>query len=311
MISKRLFKPFAGLACLMAIMLSMAACDGGGSSSAGSSDGTLQVALTDAVDPRFDEAWITIREVRAVPAAGEGPANGEAPLVAAFSPPLVVNVLDLAYRQQLLGEALIPAGSYTQLRLVLEENDPATTPANYVVLAGQSTMIPVKTPSGQESGLKIIGRYVVAGGETTAVALDFDPSRAIVEAGGSGQWIFKPTGIRMVQMDEVLATYGAISGSVAREETAGTPPVTTTLPLTDARVYAVPAGETQACAAGQVDPEDGSFRIFLPPVAAPDGYELKITADGFAPYSSLPTLYPVATGTDTGAGTVVLSPITP
>jgi hypothetical protein len=286
------------------IGLFMTACGGGGSDS--SSTGTVQLAITDAVDRSFSEVVIAIKEVRAVPAEEETQ-NGESlPLIVEYDPPLVVNVLDLAYQQQFLGEAVLPAGHYSQLRLVLE-----VEPANYVVLEGETEQIPIKTPSGQESGLKVVGPFTVTAGEATAVILDFDPAKTIVEAGVSGNWIFKPTGIRVVQSEDILPNYGAIIGTVVEETTAGTPPVTSQSPVTTAKVYAVPNdGSEQPWAAGLVNSEDGSFRLFLPPVSTPDGYELQVKAEGFTSYSSLPTLYPVTTGVDTDAGDIVLDRVT-
>lgn len=301
-------KPLITLMLCFAIGLLMTACGGGGGSDS-SSSGTVQLALTDAVDHNFSEVVIAIKEVRAVPAGGEAAGEAGLPLIVAYDPPLVVNVLDLAFQQQLLGEAVLTAGNYSQLRLVLERNVPALAPVNYVVLEGQTAQLPITTPSGQESGLKVVGQFTVTAGEATAVVLDFDPARAIVQAGQSDRWIFKPTGIRVVQMEEILPTYGAIIGVVVTEVTTGNPPVTTQNPVANAVVYAVPNGGSDAWAASQVHIEDGAFRLFLPPRAAPDGYELQVKAEGFDPFSSLPTLYQVATGADTDAGTIILDPV--
>jgi hypothetical protein len=142
-------------------------------------------------------------------------------------------------------------------------------------------------------------------GEVIAVVLDFDPARAIVEAGQSGQWLLKPTGIRLVQMDEFLPTYGAIIGSVAQAVTINGLP--TQSPVTTATVYAVPSepAGSAAIAAGAVNSEDGSFRMFLPEGV----YELRVLADGFVPYSSLPVIYTVVVGADTDAGLLLLTPV--
>jgi hypothetical protein len=266
--------------------------------------GTVQLALTDAVNHNFSEVVIAIKEVRAVPAGGEGSGEGGLPMIVRYETPLTVNVLDLAFQQQLLGEAVLPAGTYSQLRLVLEKNDPLA-PANYIVLADNpGVKVPIDTPSGQQSGLKVVGKFTVGAGEITAVILDFDPARALVETPPeSGNWIFKPTGIRVVQTDEVLLAYGAIAGQVAQDVTDATG--TVQVPVTEATAYAIPEGLTEALAAGPVNTEDGSFRLFLPPGA----YELKVSAGGFEAFSTLPAFFTVETGVDTFAGTIVLEPV--
>lgn len=273
-----------------ALLLLLNAC---GSDDGTAPTGTVRLALTDAVDHNFSEVVISIREVRAVPAGAKGE-NG-LPLLVSYDTPKVVNVLDLAFQQELLGEAVLPAGKYNQLRLVLEKNTNPNSPANYVVLAGSEQKIPLDTPSGQQSGLKLVGGFTLEAGEIVTVVLDFDPARAIVETGQSGKWIFKPTGIRVVQTDDLLPQYGAIVGRVVD---AGLSPVL------DVAVLAVPAGSNLPIAAGPVNTEDGTFRLFLPE----GDYELKAQAEGFEPFSSLPDLYQVVVGEDTTAGDIVLEP---
>ena len=284
-------------------LVTLAGCGGGGSSSSTGEEGIVQLALTDAVDHSFSEVVVSIKEVRAVPAGKEGAAEGGLPLIVSFDPPKVVNVLDLAYQQEFLGEAALNVGEYNQLRLVLSKNNNPVDPANYLVMADNpGVRIPLGTPSGQESGLKVVGKFEVVAGEITAVVLDFDPNRAVVEAGQSGQWLFKPTGIRVVQMDEVLASYGAIAGTVAQTVAAET------MPVTDALVYALPAGSDVAIAAGAVNSEDGTFRLMLPA----GNYSLKVVATGFDPYPDPDVelfIYDVEIGIDTDAGILILTPV--
>lgn len=313
-----------GLVILVALL---SACGGGGSSSS-SESGTVQLALTDAVDHNFTEVVIAIKEIRAV-LAGEEPeeesVTGEVPdgeqgdaaapevdaaastakaieglpLIVSFDTPLSVNVLDLAFQQQLLGEAVLPAGSYSQLRLVLAAND--DEPANYLAMADDpDVMIPIETPSGQTSGLKVVGGFEVGAGEITTVVLDFDPARAVVEAGNSGRWNFKPTGIRVVEAAEVFEVYGGIVGQVV-ERTVDETDAEVLTPITVATVRAV-AADGAPLAAGQVNEEDGTFRLFLP-----DGdYELQVEAPGFAPRVESVS---AEAEVDTDAGTLVLEPL--
>lgn len=95
----------------MMAALTLAGCGGGGGGDdIGGMTGTLQIALTD--QGGYDSVVVAIREVRAVPAGEGAAADGGVPLVAAFDPPLVVDIMELSYEQLLLGEATVPAGGY-------------------------------------------------------------------------------------------------------------------------------------------------------------------------------------------------------
>lgn len=278
-----------------ASIITLSGCGGGGN---GASTGTLSVAITDAPG-EFAELHLSILEVRVVP-------NGEAneptgpglPLIASFDPPREVDILDLAYAQELLGAATVPAGEYSQVRLVLAPNVNGEPPANYVtLLSDPTTLIPLDTPSAQQSGLKLVGKYAVTAGETAAIVLDFDPTRAIVEAGSSGKYILKPTGVRITQVDDILSTYGALVLTVEPAEA-----------WPSALVSVVPQAGTDPLAVGTVDPTDGHFRALLPP----GSYAVRVTADGYPDYDSAlldpPIFYEVMVGADTNAGVIDLAP---
>ncbi len=162
------------------------------------------------------------------------------------------------------------------------------------------TTEPLKTPSGQQSGLKILGQFEVVIGVINAIVLDFDPAKAIVEAGESGQTLLKPTGIRITQVEEILASYGTIKGSV--------------LPV-DARASAlvsvIPVGESAAVARGSVNPDDGSFQAGV----RSGEYYLVITADGYPIFDSSllspAKTYQVVAGSEKDAGVIDLTPPPP
>lgn len=255
--------------------------------------GKLHVALTDAVDPDLKEVVISIKEIRAVPKESEEAENAELLLIKAFDPSLVINVLDLAYQQESLGEAHIPAGSYSQIRLILDANESDQPPVNYVRFHDDpdTERIPLKTPSAQNSGLKIRGDFSVLEDVDSTIVLDFDPSRAIHRT-GSEKWMFKPNGIRLVEVREVLPQYGAITGKVLFRDWV----------IESAHVSVVPEGQEESVSQGLVNPEDGSFRAFLP-----EGrYLIRVDAAGFNPYSSEPEFLDVFVGEDTDAGIIEL-----
>ncbi|NPV45531.1 MAG: DUF4382 domain-containing protein [Armatimonadetes bacterium] len=272
-------------------MVALSGCGGGGD---GERTGTLSVAITDAPG-EFAEVHLSILEVRVVPTGDAGEPTGPGlPLIARFDPPREVDLLELAYAQELLGTAVVPAGEYTQVRLVLAPNVNGEPPANYVtLLSDPGTQIPLDTPSAQQSGLKLLGKYVVTAGETAAIVLDFDPARAIVEAGNSGKYLLKPTGVRITQVDDILSTYGALLLTVEPAEA-----------WPSALVSVVPEGGTVPLAVGTVDPTDGHFRALLPP----GSYAVRVTADGYPDYDSAlletPVYFDVVVGADTDAGVI-------
>jgi hypothetical protein len=271
-------------------------------SDSSSSSGTLQVALTDAVDPNLKEVVISIKEIRVVPNGREAEDDGGLPLIKSFDPSLVVNVLDLAYQQEILGEAHVPTGSYNQVRLVLDANSVGEPLVNYITFQDDSVAaldadeLALTTPSAQTSGLKILGKFTVLPGEITAIVLDFDPAKAVHES-RVDKWMLKPTGIRIVEVDEVLIQYGALTGIVLSSDTV----------VADAIVSVVPEGQELPIAAGLVNPEDGSFRALLPE----GSYFIRVDADVFEPYLSEPDFFDVAVGADTDAGVIELTSIEP
>ena len=275
------------------LVMALAGCGGGES---GEATGLLQVGLTDAPPEGLESVWVSIREVQVVPADLVGLEEGPHPVVASFDPSLVINIMDLQYQQQLLGEGQVPIGQYGQVRLVLDANPGIGDPVNYVTYSDDpETKVPLKTPSGQQSGLKVLGEFEVVAGQMNAIVLDFDPLKAIVVAGQSGQTILKPTGIRITQVEGILNSYGCIIGTVMPE-----------LAWPSALVSVVPVGETAPVARGSVNPEDGSFRACLPA----GSYFLMVTADGYEPYNSselVPAVtYAVGIGSEVDAGEIVL-----
>ena len=99
-----------------------------------------------------------------------------------------------------LGDKEFPVGYYKQIRLIIgetpeSENNIEGNPhpyANYVILQDGSE-VPLKIPSGLQTGIKLVHNFVVRRGETVELLLDFDACRSVVKAGKSGKYILKPT----------------------------------------------------------------------------------------------------------------------
>lgn len=260
-----------GVVAVVGLVVGLGACGGGGSSSGSATTGSLQVALTDFPAEYYSEVTVAIKEIALVEADCEDGDACEVQSLMTFEPAISRNVLDLAYQQELLGEAAVPEGTYSQVRLILEANQDGSEPVNYVVLADEpDTKYPLQTPSGQTSGMKVLGKFTVTAGETSAIVLDFDVTRAVIQE-GNGDWKVKPTGIRIVAVEDVLDDYGALTGTVLPEAAWET-----------AVVSVYPDGSDTAIASGLVNEEDGSFRALVPE----GDYQLGVSAEGYQAFDS-------------------------
>jgi Domain of unknown function (DUF4382) len=150
---------------------------GCGGGNGGGDTGRLRVSITDQAGA-YESVVISISEIRVVPAGDENAPTGPGlPVIATFDPPEVVDVLTLAFQADRLGEAVVPAGDYNQVRLVLAANE---------------------------------------GAVLNPILLDFNPEKAIVQT-GNGKYLLKPTGVRIVQLSDPLTVYGAFSGTLMPE----------------------------------------------------------------------------------------------
>jgi len=299
--SKKIGKIFSlvGLCLLSALaVVQLPGCGGGSSGSAPT--GTLQVGVTDKQSDEFANVFIAIKEVRVVPAGLEGAADNDArlPVIVTYDTPRSVDVLTLRFKQEILGTITLPAGNYNQVRLILAPNPPGqgNEPVNYLTLKTAPTVkIPLTTPSAQQSGLKVLGRFEVKPGIINAILIDFDPNTAIV-ARNNGDFNLKPTGIRLTQSTTLLTDFGSLSGTV----------VSTFSDWSSATVSVFPEGGANAAASGTIFSNFSSNRWEAPFSAfVPAGsYRLHVLANGFVPYSS--PLQTVTTGSDTSVGEVLL-----
>ena len=174
------------------MLAGLAACGGGGSSSGATADsGTLRLALTDAPSCGYDAVNVTIQKVRVNQSSTAGDTDGGWSEVV-LNPARRVDLLTLTNGVlDELGQTPLPTGKYTQLRLVLADNDGTHPMANSVVPTG-GTETPLKTPSGQQSGVKANINIDIAANKMADFVLDFDACKSVVVAGNSGQYLLKP-----------------------------------------------------------------------------------------------------------------------
>ncbi len=164
--------------------------------------GTLQVLLTDA-PADYEAVIIDIREVRVHRSSDAEDDDGGWEVI--NDQPIKVDLLELTNgNKEILGEAELEPGTYNQIRLILGDE-------NELVINGSTQQL--KTPSAQQSGLKLKINAEIESNRTYTLLLDFDASRSIVRAGNSGKYLLKPV-IRTVS----LAETGAISGEIEPAE---------------------------------------------------------------------------------------------
>ncbi len=188
-------------AAALAVVASIIGACGGGSDSGGTGasggTGTLRVALTDAPACGYDHVYVTVERVRVHQSstAAEGDAGWAEVVLPA---PLRVDLLGLTNGVLAeLGQTPLPAGRYTQMRLVLAPNGSGAPIANAIRLTGDTADTALVTPSGQQSGLKMNVNIDVAANQMVDAVLDFDACKSIVHAGNSGRYLLKPV-IRVI-----------------------------------------------------------------------------------------------------------------
>ncbi len=112
----------------------------------------------------------------------------------------VYNLLEFVNGEDtLLVDEGIPTGFLSQVRLVLGENN---------TIMVDSVIHDLKTPSAQQSGLKLNVHEEIVGGEFYAYVIDFVVEKSIVET-GNGKYMLKPV-IRVF----AEAITGSVSGVV-------------------------------------------------------------------------------------------------
>lgn len=195
----------------------------------GTGNARLEIRLTDAPGD-YQEVNVDIQEIR-VHASSDDRGDDDSGWQSLAIHKGVYDLTKLTNGiDTLLCSVELPAGKISQIRLVLGDN-------NSVRVDGQ--LHPLKTPSAQQSGLKVQVNEQLKEGITYRVLLDFDAALSVV-ARGNGEYNLKPV-IRSIT--EPLD--GAIAGTVL--------PVDAT-----ATVFAIIGTDTTSTF---TDPATGAFRV--------------------------------------------------
>ena len=236
-------------ATLLLLAISMTSCDGAKDEPAEivtskRGFGHLTVHLVDdPVDAK--EVRVVIEEFSVRPCDGGGwidlPVNDQQ-----------YNLLDLQGGRfgNLAESGQIPAGEYCELRAVVQ--DPA------VMVLQSNEEVSLKVPSGQSSGIKFKGRFILIPHLKTTIVIDFDAAESIHKAGN--KYVMNP----VIRFQEVH--YGGPAGDSVGGATLNDF-VTFSITPTTAGVVMLPGGATLEFQAGSVA-EDREFvsTMWLPPL---------------------------------------------
>ena len=198
-------KKSLGLILILALVLIIGGCSSS-DDSLSSDSGELALSISDAPVNNAKNVFVTLDKVE-VHSQEQGWIlindfesdqynNGE----------LEVDLLDLRFDDQLLGQKSLPEGTYEQIRLYVatrdqDVNDPTTLGKSYVVYKDSSGQVQednIFIPSGVQSGLKIDHTFTIEQGTIKQLLLDNDVSKLLNQAGQSNKIMLRPTAIDII-----------------------------------------------------------------------------------------------------------------
>lgn len=205
---------------LFALTAGFVSCSKDDDDSGSAEQGTAHVAvkLTDAPGD-YEGVYVDVEEVM-VNTTTEADAEAKWETIAVIDED-PINLLELTGGvTKLLADVDLPAGHLSQIRLVLGEN-------NYLKETEDGPEIMMKTPSAQESGLKLqVNEELEADAEYTFI-LDFDVDKSVV-ATGNGGYNLKPvirtsveensssiTGTVVADAEDVVVTATSLNAEVS------------------------------------------------------------------------------------------------
>lgn len=298
-----MMKKHGRLALPLLAALAMAACDGG---TGGSGDARVSIRLTDAPGD-LQEAWVKIDRIYLMGGAADSAQGGRTELLT--TPTGWVDLLTLSGGRtaELVNGAVVPAGRYSEMRLVVCEayivadNGDVYATRDAVLPAGVTADGQLQVPSGCSSGFKIKFKGdepVELESESTIMTVDFDVSQSFGhQAGNSGRWVMHP-----VLHATAVGFAGGIGGAVTLAQGVA-------LPTCGGAPVAVTAFVPQATAGAETFTSavaaDGRYRITVAPGTYTMGYAPALSfANGDSLMVTAAPSVPTATVASGGVATV-------
>lgn len=191
-----------GLIAIVATMVFVAACGGGGGDSALDETGIVSISLTDATVDNVKEVWVEFAGVTLKPQGGEE-------ITVTFDMPKTINLMDLqnGVTAELLPATTVPAGRYNWVRLAV--NAEFDNVHDSYALLDDDSQVELRVPSGSQRGLRLVSGFVVTQNQSTNIVIDWDLRQALSEPLGQPGLHLRPA-LRVTD----LATYGTLVGSV-------------------------------------------------------------------------------------------------
>jgi uncharacterized protein DUF4382 len=284
----------AAMVALAGLAVVAAAGCGGGSSGSGS--GQLTVLMADAPPAGVKEVNVVVTKCE-VHSGGSTDSSGQVTggsWKTVFEGSQPYNLLALANVQNpdtlphIVDRGKLPAGRYTQLRLVIDPNQ-AT-----IKLADDSVH-PLVIPSGGNSGLKALP-FTIASQQDTVLLLDFDVAQSVNQQ-GDGTYKLTPV-IRVAP----LTLTGSVTGNVVDGSTSA--PMAATVNLKDAGGNVVAGTVTTVSGASPPAATDGVFALHG---IASGSYTLEVSAEGHTTVTQ-PVTVTAPDTTDAGSVTLTAGP---
>ncbi|HEX5870786.1 MAG TPA: DUF4382 domain-containing protein [Longimicrobium sp.] len=246
--------------------LAMAACDGG--ATGGSGDARVSIRLTDAPGD-LKEAWVRIDRISLKGGPADSTGTGSADLLTTRTDWVDLLTLSGGRTAELVSGAVVPAGRYSELRMVVceayivEKDGDVYATRDAVLPAGVTADGTLQIPSGCSSGFKIKfsgDEAVELASESTIMTVDFDVSQSFGhQAGNSGRWIMHP-----VLHATTVGFAGGIGGTVSVAQGVALPTCGGSAVAVTAFVPQATAGTTTYTG---VVATDGRYRITVAPGA--------------------------------------------
>lgn len=180
----------------------LAACGGSGSDGGSTGQtGTVSIGLTDAPAMDLSSVHIAFNTIRLKPADGDW-------LDFSLEETGTLDLLTLqgGVTEPLITNEEVPAGEYEEIRLIVD------TENSWVTKESEGdAQFTLAVPSGEQSGLKLKGGFVVAADTSTSFTIDFDVRKSIIDPPGKAlaDFMLKPV-LRLVNNLEV----GTLEGEV-------------------------------------------------------------------------------------------------